>query len=88
MPDNPYGNYLRNVPGVQRQLRVGEPVHTKWGQGVITDIHGISGGFLKNDYNTGPQGIIISVLLVGAKLPIDIPLNFVYSTNTIGYPPL
>lgn len=85
---NPYSQYLRNVPGNQPELRVGQPINTQWGVGIITDIRGANGGLTHEDYQTGARGVIIvSVLFVGQQAPVDIPLSTLVFTSHTGSPP-
>lgn len=84
-----YSQYLRHVPGAQRTLRVGEPIMTQWGQGLITDIRGVNGGYTHEDYQTtkGQGVIIVSVLFPGQKAPVDIPLSNLVNTSYTGSAP-
>lgn len=83
-----YSQYLQHVPGPasQRPLRVGEPILTGYGWGIITDIKAPNGGSVGDQ---GPKGVIISVLFKGAKSSVDIPLaGIAFQSNFTGQTPL
>lgn len=83
---NPYAQYLRNVPcprGTQLPLRVGNPILTKYGQGIITEIKFGYGGVYYGDNSTMPQ-LALSILFPGQKVSVDIPFSSVIFQGSYG----